>query len=85
MFIDLSETFDTVDHTTLLKKLELYGLEAKNLSWIKNSQWIEQPLRISLKKAVYKYFAIFTGKHRGGGSRCWNLDKEVGHEKIAQK
>ena len=30
VFIDLSEAFDTVDLTVLLKKCKLYSLEAKN-------------------------------------------------------
>ena len=37
MFIDLSQAFDTVDHLILFIKPKLYGLEANNQSWIKNS------------------------------------------------
>ena len=33
IFINLSKAFDTVDHKTLLKKLQYYGIKGKNLSW----------------------------------------------------
>ena len=32
-FVDLSKALDTVDHTTLLKKLEIYGITGANLAW----------------------------------------------------
>ena len=35
-FIDLKKAFDTVDHNILCKKLELYGLQQRELSWFKS-------------------------------------------------
>ena len=36
LFIDLRKTFDTVDHSTLISELPLYGIEHAEQRWIQN-------------------------------------------------
>ena len=34
--MDLSKAFDTVNHSSFLKKIEIYGIHGKSLEWLKS-------------------------------------------------
>ena len=36
IYLDLSKAFDTLEHSTLLSKLEIYGIRGMTLQWFKN-------------------------------------------------
>ena len=36
LFVDLKKAFDTVDHSALISKLPLYGIEHAEQKWIQN-------------------------------------------------
>ena len=36
VFIDLSKAFDTVNHSIILKKIEIYRTHGKNIKWFES-------------------------------------------------
>ena len=70
VLLDLSKAFDTIEHTILLNKLELYGIRGNALSWFK-SYLTDRKLRVkcktfsNMKEVRSKDFPIEYGTPQG--------------------
>ena len=59
VFLDLQKAFDTVDHETLLSKLEHYGMRGVPLKWFKTFL-TQQHQYVSIKNSISE---ILTNEH----------------------
>jgi hypothetical protein len=57
LFIDVSKAFDSINHDTLFRKLEVYGFRSVTLQWFKDYlsnrfQYMESKLVVSQFKLI---------------------------------
>ena len=70
IMLDLSKAFDTIDHTILLAKLELYGVRGQPLAWFK-SYLTDRKLRVKCRtissptETKSEYHSIHYGTPQG--------------------
>ena len=62
--LDMSAAFDIVDHTLLLKKLELYGFDRDSLEWIQ-SYLSDRRQCVSISGSLSKLLPVPTGVPQG--------------------
>ena len=62
--LDMSAAFDVVDHTLLLKKLELYGFDSDSLEWIQ-SYLSDRRQCVSISGSLSKLLSVPTGVPQG--------------------
>ena len=64
MFVDLRKAFDCVDHKTLLKKLERYGIRGVSHNWFK-SYLTNRSQCVKINGIKSEYLNICTGVPQG--------------------
>ena len=64
LFLDLKQAFDTVDHSILLKKLQLYGLDSHTVQWFKS--YLSNRFQSTLVKGILSdYLPVSCGVPQG--------------------
>ena len=64
LFLDLSKAFDTLEHSVLLRKLEIYGIRGPLLDWYK-SYLTQRKLMAKCNKTLSKEYDIRYGTPQG--------------------
>ena len=64
IFLDLSKTFNTLEHTAIFQKLERYGIRGNTLEWFK-SYLSNRKIRVKINNTTSKEFLINYGTPQG--------------------
>ena len=64
VFLDLSKAFDTLEHSTVIQKLECYGIRGNALDWFR-SYLNNRTIRVKLDQVRSKEFPVHYGAPQG--------------------
>lgn len=64
LFLDMSKAFDSINHHTLFRKLEFYGIRGNVLSWFK-SYLSNRYLKVKIRNATSKKYLMTYGTPQG--------------------
>lgn len=64
VFLDMSKAFDSIEHDTLFKKIEHYGIRGTTLQWLK-SYLSNRHLQVQYKNTLSGKFAVKYGTPQG--------------------
>ena len=64
LFLDMSKAFDSINHNTLLKKLEFYGIRGSVLKWFK-SYLLNRVLKVKYKTVYSSCHEVMYGTPQG--------------------
>ena len=64
LFLDMSKAFDSINHMTLFKKLEFYGIRGHALSWFK-SYFSKRPIKVKFNNTLSNNYLMHYGTPQG--------------------
>lgn len=64
LFLDMSKAFDSINHVTLLQKLEIYGIRGTTLSWIK-SYLTGRTIQVKYRNTLSNSYQVEFGTPQG--------------------
>ena len=64
LFLDMSKAFDSLDHETVLKKLEFYGIRGVPLSWFR-SYLLDRKIKVKFKRHISDPYEMTYGTPQG--------------------
>ena len=72
LFLDMSKAFESINHQTLFKKLEFYGIRGNVLSWFK-SYLLDRFIKVKIRDTVSNSDVISYGTPQGSAPRLLTL------------